>query len=79
MAQHVVNRITITYNPQVLQEIIGNLEFPMLAFDFEVYHFRKGYQLYDHLQDSHSKPFLIGTTVLNSLDVLQTKPLDELI
>ncbi|WP_368486065.1 hypothetical protein [Spiroplasma sp. DGKH1] len=79
MAQHVVNGITITYEPQVLQEIIGNLAFPMLAFDFEAYHFRKDYQLYDHLQDSHSKPFLIGTSVLSSLVDLQTKPLDELI
>ena len=74
MAQHVVNGITITYDPQVLQEIIGNLEFAMLTFDFEAYHFRKDYRLYDHLQDSHSKLFLIGITVLTCAAQKKLKP-----
>jgi hypothetical protein len=40
---------------------------------------KKDYELYDHAQEAHAKPFLIGVNLVKNEENLIKQPLDELI
>ncbi|AGM26186.1 hypothetical protein SSYRP_v1c05960 [Spiroplasma syrphidicola EA-1] len=70
--------LLIKYDQGKIAALIKQWQFPILALDFEAYHFKKDYKDYDHLKECNAKPFLVGVNVILNPTTLLKKPLDEL-